>query len=112
MPATEQARALPDLPSAEHPDDRQGGAANGPKPTITAAVIAVDSDRRVCPLWRKKCQRRNMADRAWFVATEIDLPWSGIAGTSELVEDLRAASGLDVEIAEPSGDLPYWRSGQ
>jgi len=30
----------------------------------------------------------------------------------ELVEDLRAASGLDVEIAEPSGDLPYWRSGQ
>jgi hypothetical protein len=31
---------------------------------------------------------------------------------SELVEDLMATSGLDVEVVEPSGDLPYWRSGK
>ena len=48
-------------------------------------------------------------DRAWFVATEIDLPWTGIAGTAGLIDDLLAATGLDVEIVEPSGDLPYWR---
>ena len=51
------------------------------------------------------------ADHAWFTATEIDLPWTGVAGTAELIEDLLAAAGLDVEVVEPSGKLPYWRSG-
>ena len=51
------------------------------------------------------------ADRAWFVATEIDLPWTGIGGSVELVDDLLAAGSLDVERVEPGTDPGYWRGG-
>jgi hypothetical protein len=50
------------------------------------------------------------ADHAWFAGSDIDLPWTGIAGTEDLIEDLLAASELDVEVVEPSEDLPYWRT--
>jgi hypothetical protein len=50
------------------------------------------------------------ADHAWFVATEIDLPWTGIGGTAELMNDLLAASGLDAEIVESPENVSYWRS--
>lgn len=48
-------------------------------------------------------------DRAWFVATEIDLPWTGIAGTSALVDDLTADAVLDVEPVNLHTEVPYWR---
>ena len=51
------------------------------------------------------------ADHAWFVATEIDLPWTGIGGSTALIEDLFSAQGLDVEDVEPRDDPPYSRSG-
>ena len=49
-------------------------------------------------------------DRAWFVATEIDLPWTGIGGSAQLIQDLMAEAALDVERIEPGADLPYWRT--
>jgi hypothetical protein len=51
------------------------------------------------------------ADRAWFVATEIDMPWTGVAGSAELIADLVATPGLDVEVVAAGADLaqlPYW----
>lgn len=50
------------------------------------------------------------ADHAWFVATEIDLPWTGIGGSDALLDDLVADPVLDVERVSPDADLPYWRS--
>lgn len=50
------------------------------------------------------------ADRAWFVATEIDQPWTGVGGSRLLVRDLLAARSLDAEEVEHSGTLPYWRA--
>lgn len=52
------------------------------------------------------------ADHAWFVATEIDLPWTGIGGSTELIEALMADESLDTEQVEPSGELSYWRDGR
>ena len=49
------------------------------------------------------------ADHAWFVATEIDLPWTGVGGSAALIEDLVSAQGLEVEEVEPRDDLPYSR---
>ena len=51
------------------------------------------------------------ADHAWFVATEIDLPWTGVGGSTELIEALMADESLDTERVEPSADLSYWRDG-
>jgi hypothetical protein len=48
-------------------------------------------------------------DRAWFVATEIDLPWTGVAGSSALFDDLMADAVLDVEPVSLDSQLPYWR---
>jgi hypothetical protein len=47
------------------------------------------------------------ADHAWFVATEIDQPWTGVGGSARLVEELITTEGLLVETAEPSEHLPY-----
>lgn len=51
------------------------------------------------------------ADRAWFVATEIDQPWTGVGGSAGLIQDLLDQEALDVEQVEPSERLPYWRTG-
>ncbi|MET0999477.1 MAG: hypothetical protein ABWX73_12220 [Marmoricola sp.] len=51
------------------------------------------------------------ADRAWFVATEIDLPWTGVGGSAALVRDLLGAPALDVVPARASPGLPYAREG-
>ncbi|MCC3333066.1 hypothetical protein [Nocardia abscessus] len=64
------------------------------------------------PGWSRQINSPNLiwpADRAWFVATEIDLPWTGIAGTAALIEELRADASLDVEEIQPSSSPPYWR---
>ncbi|MEO6471630.1 MAG: hypothetical protein ABIR57_07055 [Aeromicrobium sp.] len=36
------------------------------------------------------------ADRSWFVATEIDLDWTGVAGSKALINDLLADPRLEV----------------
>jgi hypothetical protein len=51
------------------------------------------------------------ADHSWFVATDIDLPWTGIAGSAELVQDLITDESLDVELIELTRQPPYWRNG-
>jgi hypothetical protein len=64
------------------------------------------------PGWPRTINSPNLiwpADQAWFVATEIDLPWTGIAGSAALIEALRADAALDVEETRPSGELSYWR---
>ncbi len=68
------------------------------------------------PLWprRRRINSPNLiwpADHAWFVATEIDLPWTGVGGSVELVRDLLASTELDVVRAEASPHLPYSRDG-
>jgi hypothetical protein len=51
------------------------------------------------------------ADRSWFVATEIDLPWTGIAGSPELMSDLLGDPALDTESTQPTAWPAYWRDG-
>lgn len=51
------------------------------------------------PGWPNRINSPNLmwpADRAWFVATEIDEWWTGVGGSAGLVEDLLRAPGLDV----------------
>jgi hypothetical protein len=40
------------------------------------------------------------ADHAWFVATEIDHPWTGIGGSEALIQDLLDADRLNVTRVE------------
>lgn len=51
------------------------------------------------------------ADRAWFVTTEIDLPWTGVGGSAELIRDLKSEKALDMEEVELMERPPYWRTG-
>lgn len=48
-------------------------------------------------------------DRAWVVASEIDLPWTGVAGRSALVEELLGDTTLDAEPVNLDSEVPYWR---
>lgn len=48
-------------------------------------------------------------DHAWFVATEIDDLWTGVAGSSTLLDELVADAVLDVETVDPESHIPYWR---
>lgn len=48
-------------------------------------------------------------DRAWFVASEIDVPWTGVAGSAELFDELMADPVLDTELADLESKVPYWR---
>lgn len=49
------------------------------------------------------------ADRAWFVATDVDQPWTGIGGSPELIADLVNTRGLDVLRTGYDQSQPYWR---
>lgn len=52
------------------------------------------------PGWRRRINSPNLiwpADHAWFVASEIDLPWTGIGGSPELMRDLLDDPALTVE---------------
>ncbi|GAA2738965.1 hypothetical protein GCM10009867_33060 [Pedococcus aerophilus] len=49
------------------------------------------------PGWPRRINSPNLmwpADHAWFVATEIDHPWTGIGGSEALVDDLLDANDL------------------
>ena len=48
------------------------------------------------------------AEHAWFVATEVDLPWTGIGGSAALLEDLLSTEGLDVELTDLSQHPLSW----
>jgi len=51
------------------------------------------------PGWARRINSPNLmwpADHAWFVASEIDLPWTGIGGSAALIEELLSTDTLDV----------------
>ncbi|MBF6222557.1 hypothetical protein IU479_31160 [Nocardia abscessus] len=45
----------------------------------------------------------------WAAADLLPLPWTGIAGTAALIEELRADASPDVEEIEQSSSPPYRR---
>ncbi len=45
------------------------------------------------------------ADRAWFVASEIDLPWTYVGGTAALIDALCSDQRLEVLPASPTDPL-------
>ncbi|MGW5386630.1 hypothetical protein [Nocardia sp. NPDC003963] len=64
------------------------------------------------PEWPRPINSPNLiwpADRNWFVATEIDLPWTGIGGSADLIATICADPLLDAEETELSADPPYRR---
>lgn len=48
-------------------------------------------------------------DRAWFMASEIDMPWTGLAGSAELLEEVMADDLFDTELVDLTAKVPYWR---
>ena len=49
-------------------------------------------------------------DRAWFVASEIDMPWTSIGGSQDLINEVLVGPGLDAAPFAPSDRPPYWRN--
>ncbi|HEU4511703.1 MAG TPA: hypothetical protein VFR87_01215 [Nocardioidaceae bacterium] len=43
------------------------------------------------------------------MASEIDVPWTGVAGSAELLEELMADDVLDTELVDLTSKVPYWR---
>ncbi len=72
---------------------------------IGAARELVDSQGHFPNLWWP-------ADRAWCVASEIDLPWTYVGGTSALVTDLTCDPRVEAQRVSPSDNhhqrAPGW----
>lgn len=49
------------------------------------------------------------ADQAWCVANDVDPHWAGIGADVSAIDQLLADSRLDVVLADPSQDQPYYR---
>jgi hypothetical protein len=64
---------------------------------VLVSVAATGFDRPTAGLWWP-------VDRAWFVATEIDLEWTFVAGDTELIEHLQQDPRL--EVVETTFDAP------
>jgi hypothetical protein len=60
----------------------------GPLTGVLVSVAATGFDRPTAGLWWP-------ADRAWFVATELDLDWTFVAGGTQLVERLHQNPRLE-----------------
>ncbi len=61
------------------------------------------------PAWQARINSPNLmwpADHAWFVATEIDTPWTAVAGSPALAAELLEHSQLSVRRLDPPGPLP------
>ncbi len=59
------------------------------------------------PLFAERLRRRGPqwwwpADQRWFVATEIDFPWSYVGGSVSLIDSLLGDSNLEAVRADPS----------
>jgi hypothetical protein len=69
----------------------------------------------VCHLWIEErfwfaAQSPNLiwpADRAWFVASEIDFDSTLVAGTSALIEEILDSPALEAWPVEPGSSLAY-----
>lgn len=49
------------------------------------------------------------ADRAWFLANDVDPHWAGIGGSPRAINDLLDAAGLDIVLADPTTPQPAYR---
>ncbi len=68
-------------------------------PTDAAlATVSLSGDYQVANLWWPQ-------DRAWFVATEVDLAWSYIGGPAGLIGQLLAEKRIEALPAAPGGGL-------
>jgi hypothetical protein len=78
------------FPGAAHLDTPSRGhiLLRGPLAGVLASVSAAGDDRPVAGLWWP-------ADRAWFVATEVDFEWTFVAGSEALIERLLADERLE-----------------
>lgn len=59
------------------------------------------------PLFAERLRRRSPQwwwpeDRQWFVATEIDYPWSYVGGEASLIDALIGDTNLEAVRADPS----------
>lgn len=75
----------------------------GPLNGVLTSVAASGFDRPTAGLWWP-------ADRAWFVATEIDFEWTLVAGEPSLIDRLRGDPRL--EVAPTTFDAPANRAGE
>lgn len=69
-------------------------------------IEAVTTIGRLGPL-EEELRRRSPqwwwpADKSWFVATEIDYPWSYVAGSDALIDSLMSDQGLETVRVRPS----------
>jgi hypothetical protein len=91
------------FPGAAHLDTRARGhlLLRGPLTGVLSPVAVAGADRPAAGLWWP-------ADRAWFVATEIDFPWTFVAGATALVDRLLDDDRL--EAAATTFDAPANRA--
>ena len=72
---------------------------------VSGALALVASERQTPNLWWP-------ADRAWCVATEIDLPWTYVGGSAELIDAILADPRLEAMPVEAEDShwsrVPAW----
>jgi len=68
--------------------------------SIEAATAIDDADSHTPNFWWP-------ADKAWCLASDIDLPWTYVGGSSKLIEELLAREDLEVLPADPVDTV--WR---
>ena len=62
------------------------------------ATVGLGGEHQVANLWWPQ-------DRAWFVATEIDLAWTYVGGPAGLISQLLAETRIEALPAAPDGEL-------
>ena len=62
------------------------------------ATVGLGGGHQVANLWWPQ-------DRAWFVATEIDLAWTYVGGPTGLIGQLLAETRIEARPAAPDGEL-------
>jgi hypothetical protein len=62
------------------------------------ATVGLGGERQVANLWWPQ-------DRAWCVATEIDLAWTYVGGQAGLIRQLLAQTRIEALPAAPDGEL-------
>jgi hypothetical protein len=62
------------------------------------ATVGLGGEQQVANLWWPQ-------DRAWFVATEIDLAWTYVGGPAGLIGQLLAETRIEALPAAPDGEL-------
>lgn len=93
IPAPPQPRRIVELPSREY------GLFEGPLADATSLKMASSHSQQTPNLWWP-------SDHSWCVASEIDLPWTYVGGSLELIDHLLADDRLETVSSSP--DDPLW----